>query len=97
MIDGATSKVYFAQNRPEEGGRSCIVSVEASADIIPREFDARTKVHEYGGAAAVIRNGVVYFSNMSDQRVYTTTVDKNASKPRPVTPGEYKYLYFVQG
>ena len=58
-------------------------------DVIPREYDVRTKVHEFGGAASAIRNGIVYFSNMSDNRVYITNVkDGEPSPPKPVTPGE---------
>lgn len=87
-IDIITCAVYYAQSRPEEDGRSSIVSAETTEDIIPHEFDARTKVHEYGGAAAAVRDGVFYFSNWSDQRVYTLDLKgESPTKLRAVTPG----------
>lgn len=88
FVDPVTSKVYFAQNRPDEGGRSVLVAVETGKDVIPDDFDARTKVHEYGGAAAVVRNDVLYFSNIGDGRVYLVNVKEGASMPEVVTPGE---------
>jgi hypothetical protein len=87
LFDIATNKIYFAQSRPEEEGRSALVSVETGEDIIPRNFDARSRVHECGGAASVVRNGILYFSNMPDNRVYTIRVDGNSPNPKPVTPG----------
>lgn len=65
-----------------------IVSAETGKDIIPRKFDARTKVYEYGGAAAVVNDGVCYFSNMGDNRVYMTSAEEALKKmdPVPVTP-----------
>ena len=33
-------------------------------------FNARTRVHEYGGAPYCVHQGTIFFSNFSDQRVY---------------------------
>lgn len=68
-----------------------IISAETRKDIIPRNFDARTKVYEYGGAAAVVNDGVCYFSNMGDNRVYMTSAEEALKKmdPVPVTPSKY--------
>ena len=32
-------------------------------DVTPKGFNARTRVHEYGGAAYMVADGTVYFSN----------------------------------
>ncbi|KAJ6584717.1 Alpha/Beta hydrolase protein [Mycena capillaripes] len=84
LIDSVTSEVYFAQKRPEEGGRSAIVATSDRKDLFDGTWDARTLVHEYGGAAATVFDGVLYFSNMSDKRVYKVSV--KGGTPKPITP-----------
>ena len=59
--------------RPSEGGRQVIVRRTAggeTTDINPPDFNARTRVHEYGGGDYLAHAGQVYFSNFSDQQVY---------------------------
>src|SRR5712692_3810795 len=59
--------------RPSEGGRQVIVRLSTGgrpADVTPREFNARTRVHEYGGGDYAVHDGVVYFSNFDDQQLY---------------------------
>ncbi|HEV2800743.1 MAG TPA: S9 family peptidase [Pyrinomonadaceae bacterium] len=79
--------LYWLELRPSEGGRTCIVRRTPDGlvqDMTPHGFNARTRVHEYGGGDFVVRNGVLYFSNFTDQRVYRQTVD--APAPKPLTP-----------
>jgi dipeptidyl aminopeptidase/acylaminoacyl peptidase len=83
-LDG--EDVYWVELRPSEGGRNCIVrrTPDGSvADVTPQGFNARTRVHEYGGGDFAVRAGVIYFSNFSDQRVYRQTL---TTEPQPVTP-----------
>jgi dipeptidyl aminopeptidase/acylaminoacyl peptidase len=42
-------------------------------------------VHEYGGGAFIIDEGVVYFSNYADQKIYRQAL---GSEPRPLTRSE---------
>ena len=72
--------------RPTEGGRNVIVRREAGGAqtaLTPQPFNARTRVHEYGGGDYLAVNGVVYFSNFSDQRVYR---QDSGAEPRAITP-----------
>jgi dipeptidyl aminopeptidase/acylaminoacyl peptidase len=65
--------IYWRELRPQEGGRYVIVRCNAKGDtrdITPQGFDARTRVHEYGGGSYLVRQGTVYFSNFRDQRLY---------------------------
>src|SRR5215217_3211985 len=65
--------IYWIEMRPKEGGRNVIVKRSAtgiSVDMTPPSFNARTRVHEYGGGEYLIHNGTIYFSNFSDQRLY---------------------------
>ena len=43
----------------------------------------RTRVHEYGGHAYTVADGVVYFSHFADQRLYRQDPDSQA---HPITP-----------
>ena len=83
-IDGVD--VYWVEMRPIEGGRMAIVRRQtdgSTMDVTPEPFSARTRVHEYGGGAFVVNDGVVYFSNFADQRLYR---QEQGSEPEPITP-----------
>src|SRR5713226_1449562 len=70
-LDG--EDIYWIEMRPSEGGRQVIVrhtSDGKSVDVTPREFNARTRVHEYGGGDYAVHDGVVFFSNFADQQLY---------------------------
>jgi len=65
--------IYWLELRPKEGGRNVIVrrsATGACVDINQPPFNARTKVHEYGGGDYLVKDGTAYFSNFSDQRLY---------------------------
>jgi len=83
-VDG--DNVYWVESRPHEGGRNVIVrrapggSIE---DVTPRGRNARTRVHEYGGGGYAVRDGIVYFADFDDQRLYRHAP---GSDPEPITP-----------
>ena len=53
----------------------------------------RTTVQEYGGASAMIYNGVGYFSHMADGRVYRLVLEAKAgAEPEAITPGWWSSL-----
>ena len=72
--------------RPTEGGRNIIVRRTPDgqiADTTPTPFNARTRVHEYGGGAFAVVHGTIYFSNFADQRIYR---QEPGAMPHPITP-----------
>ncbi|MFB3115241.1 MAG: alpha/beta hydrolase family protein [Nitrospirales bacterium] len=80
------NQVYWIESRPTEGGRSAIIRLhdDGSREILtPQPFNARTRVHEYGGAPYLVANGVLYFSNFADQRLYRQIPGQ---VPEPRTP-----------
>ena len=86
LIDGGD--VYWLETRPSEGGRSVLVRQAAdgtTADVSPAGFNVRTRVHEYGGGAVLVRDGTVYFSNFADNRLYRQA---GGSQPEPLTVAE---------
>jgi dipeptidyl aminopeptidase/acylaminoacyl peptidase len=84
--------IYWLEMRPKEGGRNVVVKRSAggvNTDITPPPFNARTRVHEYGGGDYLVTNGIIYFSNFSDQRLYR---QDGLSVPEPLTAaGEMRY------
>ncbi|KAJ7151206.1 alpha/beta-hydrolase [Mycena filopes] len=84
LVDPVTSALYYIQKRPEEDGRNVIVGVADGLDVFGREWNARTAVHEYGGAPAVVHDNIVLFSNLSDGQVYKVDL-LNRSSPTSVT------------
>ncbi len=104
MLDGGD--VYWLESRPQEAGRSVLVRRSAGgspADLTPPmppdggpAFSLRTRVHEYGGGAYLVHDGVVYFSNDADQRLYA---QGPGTIPSPITPepAESRGLRYADG
>ncbi|WP_019876596.1 S9 family peptidase [Sporichthya polymorpha] len=77
--------VVWAEGRPAEGGRTQLVRLDAAGnrtDLLPDGFNARTGVHEYGGGSWWVRDGVVWFVNWVDQRLYRL---EPGGEPQPLT------------
>ena len=84
LVDGPD--IYWIEARPSESGRNVLVRRAPDGgvqDITPAPFSARTRVHDYGGGAATVQRGTVYFSNFADQRVYRLSM---GGVPEPLTP-----------
>ena len=82
-IDG--DDIYWIERRAREGGRKVIVrrSPDGSVvDVTPAGFNARTRVHEYGGGDYAVSGGTIVFSNFTDQRLY---LQRHGSEPQPLT------------
>jgi dipeptidyl aminopeptidase/acylaminoacyl peptidase len=83
-LDG--EQVYWLEGRPQEQGRYVVVRADAngSADITPPPFNARTRVHEYGGGSWTVHDGTIYFPNLADGRLYRQA--PGAVEPQALTP-----------
>jgi len=77
--------IYWIEGRPSEAGRYVIVRWRngTCSDVTPRSFNARTRVHEYGGGAFLVDRDTVYFSDFADQRLYR---QDPGGDPTPITP-----------
>ena len=73
--------VWWAESRPDEGGRTALV--RNGIEQTDKNTNVRTLVHEYGGSAWRVRNGTLVYSQYSDQRLYLR--DKSGD-PIPLTP-----------
>jgi dipeptidyl aminopeptidase/acylaminoacyl peptidase len=77
-------EVWWLEARPAEGGRYAVVA--AGGDVLPEPWNARSRVHEYGGGAwAVTSDRALVFVEFSNQRLYR--LDDGGSIPVPLTPG----------
>jgi dipeptidyl aminopeptidase/acylaminoacyl peptidase len=89
-IDG--DEIYWIEGRPHEAGRNALVRLRPNGrteDVTPSDFNVRTRVHEYGGGAYLVSEGIVYASNFSDQRIYRIVTNE---RPVPIT-AEGKWFY----
>ncbi|MGL6108479.1 MAG: S9 family peptidase, partial [Rubrivivax sp.] len=79
-------RVLWQESRPSEKGRNVVMGRDADGtlhELNLAPFNARTRVHEYGGRAYLMDRGVLFFSHFADQRLYR--VDPGQA-PRPITP-----------
>jgi len=69
-VDG--TDIYWIEGRASEQGRCVLIRHRngINEDMMPAPWNVRTRVHEYGGGAYVVAEGVVYFSNLLDQAIY---------------------------
>ena len=89
-LDGPDT--YWAEVRPAEDGRSVIVRRGPDGqiqEITPEGFSVGSMVNEYGTRSFTVAEGVVYFSNFEDQRVYR---HRPGEEPAPITlEGNFRY------
>ncbi len=79
-------RLLWLESRPAENGRTVLVERTRNGsvrDVTPDGFDVRSRVHEYGGGSYIANDGVVFFSNRSDQRLYR---QERGQDPLPITP-----------
>lgn len=88
--------VYWIEGRANEGGRAAVVRANRDGSttlLTPPPFNVRNRVHEYGGAAYTVANGVLYASDFADGRLYAFAKDE---APRALTEnGPYRYADLV--
>ncbi len=80
--------------RPEEGGRYALFRRRNGgiAEVLPPQFNVRTRVHEYGGGSYLVHGDTVFFSNFVDQQVYRKGPD---GAPAPLTSAGTRYSDYV--
>ena len=87
FIDISEEGIYWTESRPQEQGRSALVFRPHGGkpvDVVPPDFNVRTRVHEYGGGAWFRDGGVVFCSSFDDSRLYR--IDQPGAEPQPITP-----------
>ena len=78
--------VWWLEGRAADSGRVVLVKAPLGGepeDVTPPGFNLRTSVHEYGGGAYCVHDGVAYCSSFDDQRLYRV---EPHTDPVPITP-----------
>ncbi|MBD7956990.1 S9 family peptidase [Microbacterium sp. Sa4CUA7] len=87
-------EVWWGETVPAEGGRTAVrrrMPDGTTADVLPAPWSARSRVHEYGGGAwTASADGVLYFVDRADQRVYAL---RPGGDPAPLTPADGDVRY----
>jgi len=84
VIDAAG--VWWQESRPEDGGRIAVVRQGPDGikrDLLPAPWNARTRVHEYGGKSYLPLPDGFVFANFADQRLYRCA---GSGAPEPLSP-----------
>jgi dipeptidyl aminopeptidase/acylaminoacyl peptidase len=94
--------VWWQEGRPDEGGRVTVVHCDAAGNqraLLPSPWNARTRVHEYGGRSylpvpgragdgpAAAADPAIIFANYADQRLYLASHPAAAAGAGPQATG----------
>lgn len=90
--------IYFSTKVPAENSRTGLIRTSLShpglkEQVLPADFNIRSSVHEYGGAAWALdpNSEVIYFVNASDQRIWQIIPGKSPHALTPDTSGRIRY------
>ena len=63
--------IYVLESRPDEAGRVALLrrTPDGTFTEMAPELNVRTRVHEYGGAAYAVSDGLLVFSEFTDNRL----------------------------
>ncbi len=92
-LDG--DDVFWLELHPQEGGRYVLyrrTSLGQTFEVLPFDFDVRTRVHEYGGGSYCAHRGTVYFSNFKDQLIYS---QEPGGRPEGITKEGMRYADYI--
>jgi dipeptidyl aminopeptidase/acylaminoacyl peptidase len=75
-IGAGGGRRWWIEGRPEEGGRQVLIRREADGTevrLTPEGFNARSRVHEYGGGATLVTDDLVVVSDFRSGRLHRVT------------------------
>jgi len=97
-VPEADGSVWWAESRPNEGGRTALMRHASgrSVEVTPPDADVRTTVHEYGGGAWWAADGVAWYVDHADQRLRRVAQGEApvVLSPEPAAPKALRYADF---
>ncbi|KAH8826695.1 alpha/beta-hydrolase [Flagelloscypha sp. PMI_526] len=85
FVDDVNGQIFHIESRPSEKGRNVVVDSLSLKDVVGKDVNVRSSVHEYGGGHVTAHDGFVYYSNFADGRVYRVKSD-GSGEPQALTP-----------
>ncbi len=92
-IGAAGGRRWWLEGRAEEGGRQVLVLLGADGSatrLTPEGFNARCRVHEYGGGAYLLADEVVVVSDFGTGRLHRITAPEVLE---PLTPEGHAWRF----
>lgn len=86
-----TNDLFFLESRPFEGGRTALVKMDGDGkmtDVVGKDVNCRTRVHEYGGCAFTVGSSGLVYSNFGDNRLYYAKDLATPLNVEPITPAD---------
>ncbi len=95
-VRGAGGVRWWLEGRPDESGRQILFRRDPDGSVIrltPEGFNARCRVHEYGGAATLVSGDLVVVSDFTTGRLHRVTAPEELV---PLTPDRaWRFADFV--
>ena len=90
-VDG--THLYWLESHADQAGRCSVWRAPLAGgdpvEVTPSTANVRSRVHEYGGGAYDVRDGIVVYSEMSDGRLYR--VEGSAAAQPLTASGELRF------
>ncbi|KAL9110980.1 MAG: hypothetical protein Q9227_004595 [Pyrenula ochraceoflavens] len=85
IVNESNGKLYLIGAPSDQNGRSAVVefSDAGSRDVLPKEYSAATRVHEYGGTPCAVNpvTGHIVFADFESNAVFDLDPDTSTVKP----------------
>jgi len=89
-VDLHDGETWWAESRPDEGGRVALMRSggpgEEPRQVLGAPWNARNRVHEYGGRPWAFVGDKIVFTHWVDQRVYVVDPADAEATPSPISP-----------
>ncbi|HTI28020.1 MAG TPA: prolyl oligopeptidase family serine peptidase [Kutzneria sp.] len=89
-VDLHDGETWWAESRPDEGGRVALMRSGGPGaeprQVLGAPWNARNRVHEYGGRPWAFVGDKIVFTHWVDQRVYVVDPADAEATPSPISP-----------
>ena len=88
--------IWWAESRPDEGGRTAIMLHQKDGqprEVTPPDANVRSRVHEYGGGAWFVADGSLYYVEFQDQRIRRISAEGQIDLLTPESPENQSWRF----